>query len=493
MNDMKELAFQTTSTADEAVGSPKSPDSIDSAITINSTFADRDAKTVNQTQLQEDTKLPEIINIQNTELCTGIFDQAAIANQDTTEEEMRLDRLAMVDQDFKCTLPLIHFKGFAVWTGEYARMTEDEQLDFRHSIYEYCEKYIEATQPQAFLRKFNCFPKLPLELRRQIWFHALPEPCLVELNIYKESDHITFLGGPELVAAKIGRVIKSSRTGNIIPSQLLLGCRESHDFFLEHYSLMDLQSLAGNEIIADGTANSRHSIYHASSRGYIDSKSDTEVEYFIDPNNGWGRFGGLPSHQWKHIETLFPHLKQLNFIQNTCRDMRSVNQGELDFSPLSINCLQPINADFIDSPLECITKGHYHEDHDDFVRKLSIKGQSALNHSMVYKSQYLERVQNNPGYWRGIEFETSLLINFQPDYDFYIINRNFPNQKDQGGDSRLLITRAESCRGTISLFFEGWMDNLPVYNDEAFYNGSSGKEQHEEHESATRYDYDKRP
>ncbi|TGO35556.1 hypothetical protein BHYA_0154g00180 [Botrytis hyacinthi] len=507
---MKELAFQTTSTRDKAVESPKTCNLIDSAVAMNSTSGDRDAKTVNETQLQEGAELPEITKVQNMDPCTGVFDRPATAKHDETEEEMGLDRLAVVDQDFEGTLPLIHFKSFAVVPGltslvdwEYARMNKREQWEFLYSICEYCESLIEATQPQTFLRKFNCFPKLPLEMRRKIWFYALPEPCLVELNLYRESDHVAFFGGSELVSAKIWRTIKKTGAGYFIPSQLLLVCRESHDFFLEHYSIMDLQSLPGNEVISDDTINSSNYIFHASSRGYIDIKSDTlvirnlqvvvedllffnmhlnpsvitklsihtsEVEYFVDPNNGREIFGGLPSHLWKHIETLFPHLKQLTFIQNTCRDDRSVNQGELDLNPLSINCLQPINDDTVGFLLECIAKSHYHVDHERFIPKPYIRGQSALDHSMVYKSQYLERVHNDPDYWGGIEFETSLLINFQPDYDFYVINRKSANQKDLGGDSSLLITRADSYSGTISLYFEDWMDNLSACKDETFYN-----------------------
>ncbi|KAF7949135.1 hypothetical protein EAE96_008304 [Botrytis aclada] len=519
MNVTKKLTFRTTTAGDEAVESSESLNPIDSAVTINSTFANRDAKTVNQIQLQEDTKIPELSHVQSTKLCRGVFDQAAIANRDTTEEEMELDQLAMSDRNCKLD-----------W--EYARMNEDEQHEFLDSICGYWENSIETTQPQAFLRKFNCFPKLPFETRRRIWFYALPEPCLVELNLYSGSDYVPFFGGSELVFAEIWRTMKiwrriqRSGAGYLIPSQLLLVCRESYDFFLEHYSIMDLQSLPGNESLSDGTTNPRQSTFHASSRGYIDNKSDTlvirdlqcviqrlrwfnmhlnlsvitrlsihtdEVSYFVDHNNRQGLLRGLPSDLWKHIETLFPHLKQLTLIENTCRNSRSANQGELDFHPLSINCLQPINADTINFVLESVEKIHHHENHDNLLRRLSFEGQLALKHSMGYKSQYLERVQDNPDYWGGIEFETSLLINLQPDYDFYMINRNSSNQKDLEGDSRVLITRAESRSGTMSLYFEGWMDGLPVHNDEVFFNGSSGKEQHEGYESAKRHDYDKWP
>ncbi|KAF5873522.1 uncharacterized protein Bfra_004984 [Botrytis fragariae] len=360
INDVTELAFQTTVADNEAVEPPESPDPIHSAVTINSTFADRDAKTVSQAQLQEDTRLSEIINIQNTELCTGISDQAAIANQDTMQEEMALDRLAMVDQDFK--------------------------LD---------------------------------------WEHA---------RVNKESDHVSFLRGSELVSAEIWRTIKKTGAGYLFPDQLLLVCRESHDSFLEHYSIMNLQSLPGNEVILDGTINSRHSTFHASSRRYIDNKSDTLVI--------------------RNLQDIMEDLLLFNMHLNLY-----VNQGELDLSPLSINCLQPINADTIDSLVECIENGHYHEDLGGFVRNPSHGGQSALNHSMIYKSQYLERIQNNPDYWGGIEFETSFLINFHPDYDFYIINRDSRNQKDPG-----------------------------VYKDGIFYDSYGGKEQHGEYESTTRFE-----
>ncbi|KAF7948474.1 uncharacterized protein EAE97_003885 [Botrytis byssoidea] len=373
---MKELAFQETFTRAEAVESPEIPNPIDSAVTINSTSGDGDAQTVNETQLQEGAELPEIIKLQNMNPRPGAFDQPGIVEQDETEDEMGLDRLAVVDQDLKVD-----------W--EYACMTKREQLEFLYSICEYCESFVEATQPQTFLRKFKCFPKLPLEMRRKIWFHALPEPSLVELNLYRESDHVAFGGGSEHVSAEIWHTIKKFGAGYFIPSQLLLVCRESHDFFLEHYSIMDLQSLPGNEVISDDTTNSSNSTFHASSRGYIDIKSDTlvirnlqhvvdnllffnmhlklsvitklsihtsEAEYFFDPNIGRNIFGGLPSHLWKHIEKLFPHLKQLTFIQNNCGDNRSVNQGELDLNPLSINCLQAINDDTVDFLLECIAK-----------------------------------------------------------------------------------------------------------------------------------------
>ncbi|TGO52042.1 hypothetical protein BOTNAR_0337g00080 [Botryotinia narcissicola] len=317
---MKELAFQTTSSRDEAVESPGTPNPIDSAITINSTSEDRDAKMVNATQLKEGAELPEIIKVQSIDPCTDVFDRTAIAKHDETEEEMGLDRLAVVDQDLKVD-----------W--EYARMNKH---------------------------------------------------------------HVAVCGGSELVSAEIWRTIKKSGAGYFIPSQLLLVCRESHDFFLEHYSIMDLQSLPGNEVISDDTNNSSNSTFHAWSRGYIDAKSDTLV-----------------------------------------------------------------------------------------IRNLQVVVKNLLFFNM--------HLNLNPDYWGGIEFETSLLINFQPDYDFYVINRKSADQKDLGGDSILLITRADSYSGTISLYFEDWMDDLPVFKDETFYNNYGLKELFEEHESATRYDYDQWP
>lgn len=532
---MKELASETISTRDEAVESPKTPNPIDSVVTINSTSGDHDAKTINETQLQEGAGLPEIMEFKSMEPRTGVFDRPAIVKQDESEEEMDLDRLTVVDQDSKCTLPLNHVRSFALVRGlkflvdwEYARMTEREQWEFLYSICEYRESFIEATQPQTFLRKFTCFPKLPLEMRRKIWFHALPEPSLVKLNLYRESDHVPFFGGSEHISAEIWRTIKKSGAGYCIPSQLLLVCRESHDFFLEHYSIMDLQSLPGNEAISDYTANSSNPTFHASSRGYIDTKSDTlvirnlqdvlnsllffnmhlnlsvitklcihtsEGEHFFDPNIGKWVLDRVPPYLWKHIETLFPYLKQLTFIQNTCRDDRSVRQGELDISPLSINCLQPINDDTINFLLECIANSNYHVKHGRGLSKPSVRGQFALDDSMTYKRQYLERVHSDPDYWGGIEFVTSLLINFQPDCDFYIINRKSANQKDLGGDSSLLITRADSNSGTISLYFEEWMDELPAFKNETSYNDYDYglKELFEEYESAPRYDYDKWP
>ncbi|KAF7897173.1 hypothetical protein EAF00_005401 [Botryotinia globosa] len=510
---MKKLASQTTSKRDEAVELPETPDSIDSAVTINSTSGDRDAKTVDETQLQEGAELPGIMKVQNMNPCTGAFDQPAIVKPDEWEQEMGLDRLAVVDQDSKVE-----------W--KYARMNKREQWEFLYSIFEYCESFVEATQPQTFLRKFNYFSKLPLEMRRKIWFYALSEPTLVELNLYRESDHVAVCGGSEHVSAEIWRTIKKSGPGYFIPSQLLLVCRESHDFFLEHYSIVDLQSLPSSEVISDDTTNTSNSKFHASSRGYIDTKSDTlvirnlqrvvnnllvfnmhlnlsvitklsihtsEAEYSLDPNIGRNIFGGLPSHLWKHIETLFPHLKQLTFIQNTCGDDRSVNQGELDLNSLSINCLQPINDATVNFLLECIAKSHYHVEHERFLPNPSIRGQLAIDHSAVYKSQYLERVHSDPDYWGCIEFETSMLINFQPDYDFYVVKRKSANQKDLGGDSSLLITRGDSYSGTISLYFGDWMDELPACKDEAFYSDYGLKELFEGHESATRYGYDKWP
>ncbi|KAF7930123.1 hypothetical protein EAE99_004316 [Botrytis elliptica] len=496
MNVMKELAFSTTTAGDEAVD----PDPIDSAVIINLTFADRDTKTINEIQLQEGAELLEITKLQNIEPRPGVFDQPAIVKQDETEEEIGLDRLAVISN---VPYPSSIFK----MDWEYARMNKDEQWEFLNSICVYWETFIEPTQPQIFLRKFNCFPKLPLEMRRTIWFYALPEPRLVELHIFRESDHVLFSGGSELVSAEIWR-----DNAGFVPSQLLLVCRESHDLFLEHYSIMDLQSLPGDEVISDATTDSSNSTFHASSSGYIDNKSDTLVIrdlhelatdllffnmhlnlIFFDPNNGRGIFGGLPSHLWKDIETLFPHLKQLTFIENTCRNDRSVDQGELDFNPLSINCLHPVNADTISSLVECVAKVHYRVNPEDWVQEPSFTGQLALDSCIVYKSQYLDRVQINPSYWGGIEFETSILINFQPDHDFYIINRSSPNQKDPGGNPRSLITRSESCRGTISLYFDHWKDNLPVYYDGSFYKSCGEKEQHEGYESATRYDYDKWP
>ncbi|TGO72916.1 hypothetical protein BELL_0407g00080 [Botrytis elliptica] len=370
MNVMKELAFSTTTAGDEAVESPEAPDPIDSAVIINLTFADRDTKTINEIQLQEGAELLEITKLQNIEPRPGVFDQPAIVKQDETEEEIGLDRLAVVDQDFKCS---------------------------------------------------------------------------------------------ELVSAEIWR-----DNAGFVPSQLLLVCRESHDLFLEHYSIMDLQSLPGDEVISDATTDSSNSTFHASSSGYIDNKSDTLVI--------------------RDLHELATDLLFFNMHLNL-----SVDQGELDFNPLSINCLHPVNADTISSLVECVEKVHYRVNPEDWVQEPSFTGQLALDSCIVYKSQYLDRVQINPSYWGGIEFETSILINFQPDHDFYIINRSSPNQKDPGGNPRSLITRSESCRGTISLYFDHWKDNLPVYYDGSFYKSCGEKEQHEGYESATRYDYDKWP
>ena len=75
---------------------------------------------------------------------------------------------------------------------------------------------------------FHLFPRLPFELRREIWKHALPAPSIFyvrERRRYHASDDAS-----NLIHVDIFRE-KSS-----MAKALVLACRESKELFLENYT-----------------------------------------------------------------------------------------------------------------------------------------------------------------------------------------------------------------------------------------------------------------
>jgi hypothetical protein len=83
---------------------------------------------------------------------------------------------------------------------------------------------------------FTCFSRLPGELRRHIWLHALPSPRVLQLIYYEEYD--------ELKDPTYGYTLYIKLEDNQyqcrVPTQLRLVCKESYELFAEHFGYITL-------------------------------------------------------------------------------------------------------------------------------------------------------------------------------------------------------------------------------------------------------------
>ncbi|TGO45598.1 hypothetical protein BCON_0379g00010 [Botryotinia convoluta] len=114
--------------------------------------------------------------------------------------------------------------------------------------------YKEIEWPALYFKTFTCFSGLPLELRRKIWFHALPEPRLVNFELYPKPEAALHQGQhPEFISIAIRDYTLTTDDAKNKEMSLdirpfFLTCHEFKDVFLEHYKSFDIHT----QIPADG-------------------------------------------------------------------------------------------------------------------------------------------------------------------------------------------------------------------------------------------------
>ncbi|KAF7948473.1 uncharacterized protein EAE97_003884 [Botrytis byssoidea] len=165
----------------------------------------------------------------------------------------------------------------------------------RKSDQETLKVYKEIEWPALYFKNFTCFSKLPLELRRKIWFHALPEPRLVNFVMYPKSELELLVGRhPKVISLGIRDyttttdVTKNKELShNIRP--FFLTCHELKDVFLEHYKSFNIHT----QIPADGKRFYTSAILPICSTVCRVIMASPPSQCYIDPKTDCLKFGNL--------------------------------------------------------------------------------------------------------------------------------------------------------------------------------------------------------
>jgi hypothetical protein len=97
----------------------------------------------------------------------------------------------------------------------------------------------EHFEPGRYLseyRHFTYFSRLPTELRRHIWLHALQPPRVLKLDYYVVNDRPR----DEETRCELHIKLQDNQKQRRLPTQLRLVCKESYEVFAEHYGCLTI-------------------------------------------------------------------------------------------------------------------------------------------------------------------------------------------------------------------------------------------------------------
>ncbi|KAF7949134.1 hypothetical protein EAE96_008303 [Botrytis aclada] len=305
--------------------------------------------------------------------------------------------------------------------------------------------YKEIEWPALYFKTFTCFSRLPPELRRKIWFHALPEPRLVNFELYTRPEALLDEGQhPDIISIVIRDYTATTNDAkneemSLDTRPFFLTCHEFKDAFLEHYKSFDIRT----QIPADGrylytppTIPTYSSLCHARmgtppSQCYIDPKVDRlkfdNLVESLEILSSIGIILNLSALQHiaiaqysksangsdilettlKAIEDNFPQLKSVTLsggfagthVDRSLRSIPTITR----FHPLSGDtirelCRQTIcqNPQGLITPLAWILNTLYKNDIFTAAEKT--------------KKIFFERTSTNGKYWKGVDFTISLAM-----------------------------------------------------------------------------------
>ncbi|TGO35555.1 hypothetical protein BHYA_0154g00170 [Botrytis hyacinthi] len=300
--------------------------------------------------------------------------------------------------------------------------------------------YTEIEWPALYFKTFTCFSRLPLKLRRKIWFHALPEPRLVSFESYPNSEQELHVGRhPRFISLGIRDytmttdVTKNKEMSlNIRP--FFLTCHELKDVFLEHYKSFDIHAqipadgkcLHTSAILPTYSTVCRVSMESPPSQCYIDPKADclkfNNLKESIEMLSGIGitldcsalRHIAIAGHSkygdgtlifestWKAIEDNFPQLKSVTLSGNYG------GAAHVNIFPLVIPTLTRFHPLTGDTMGELCRQTLYQDSHGLETPNAWIANTEHMDvistTAYVTKKSFFERTINNSTYWKGVDF-----------------------------------------------------------------------------------------
>ncbi|TGO20884.1 hypothetical protein BPAE_0258g00050 [Botrytis paeoniae] len=295
--------------------------------------------------------------------------------------------------------------------------------------------YKEIEWPALYFKNFTCFSGLPLELRRKIWFHALPEPRLVNFELYPKPEAALHRGQhPEFISIAIRDYTlttddSKNKEMSLDIRPFSLTCHEFKDVFLEHYKSFDIRtqiSVDGRCLYTPPMIPTYSTICHVRmenppSQCFIDPKVDClkfdSLEKSLEILSSIGITLNLSAFQhiaiahvflestWATIEDNFPQLKSVTLSGNFAGT-------HVDRFPMRIPILtrfHPLTGDTID---ELSRQTIYQDSHGLVTPNAWIVNTHYMD--IISRAAYgskkslLERTIDNGNYWKGVNFTISL-------------------------------------------------------------------------------------
>ncbi|KAF7930124.1 hypothetical protein BELL_0407g00090 [Botrytis elliptica] len=372
--------------------------------------------------------------------------------------------------------------------------------------------YKEIEWPALYFKTFTCFSGLPLELRRKIWFLALPEPRLVSFELYPNS-------GAGLNRRQYQKFISfairdytpttddaKNKEMSLDIRPFLLTCHELKDVFLENYKSFDIHtqiSADGKCLYTPSTLPTYSTICHVSmesppSQCYIDPKADClkfnnlaeSIEIIssigitlnfsafrhiaIAKYSNYGSGSLILESTWKAIEDNFPQLESVTFsgnyggaaVHKLPKGMPTLTR----FHPLTGDtmgelCRQTICQDShgLETPNAWIAN----------VQHMDIISTTAY----VTRKSFLERTINNSTYWKGVDFSISLWMEhtLHRAKDYIQLK---PREPIEGDQDTIYYTQAvgKFDIGSAYLKRSGGMSFMDCYADGTLFNSEEARE-----------------
>ncbi|ATZ54147.1 hypothetical protein BCIN_10g01670 [Botrytis cinerea B05.10] len=301
----------------------------------------------------------------------------------------------------------------------------------------------EIEWPALYFKTFTCFSRLPLELRRKIWFHALPEPRLVNFELYPKPELVLHqIQHPEFINIAVrdytlttDDVKNKEMSLDIHP--FFLTCHEFRDVFLENYESFDMHT----QLPADGRCLYTPPMLPTYSTICHVRMKNTPSQYYIDPKvdrlvfdsleksfeilssigitlnlsafrniaitqySEQGNRSVVSESTWKAIEDNFPRLTSVNF----CGNFAGAHVGRLPMRIPTLTRFHPLTQDTIG---EVNRQTLYQDSHGLITPNAWIVNAHHMNviARAAYKTKrsFLERSNTHGNYWKGVDFTISL-------------------------------------------------------------------------------------
>ncbi|KAF7930125.1 hypothetical protein BELL_0407g00100 [Botrytis elliptica] len=286
---------------------------------------------------------------------------------------------------------------------------------------------------------FTCFPRLPHELRRKIWLHALPEPRTISIHLATDSHSYRIPWSDDLKSHLITATLcfDDDSSANLSSDCLLWICRESSEIFLKHYRRpRGVRPVDGKYHCPDGRQQA--ACVRVQSKGWIDFEVDTLVARNLEHTfYELARLQSRPDLSaitnltisetplyeasndpwWTNtvpflIEEQFPRLKHLSLIANHAEEAVEWKYSRGHFGPLAVVKATDVNfMNELKRVLQIDRLSIFDMDNEEFTD--SGQKDAALAHPKVLEMQFLHGA--NMSYWKNVEVTLAFLVHWEKD------------------------------------------------------------------------------